>query len=87
MPRRGLISPERRRIFRFWLPLRVVRGHPRLFAGIAVSFLAGILLPDFISPGDKTFDRLERGNLALFHCLWDHDRPGDSAIDPAAGQG
>jgi uncharacterized membrane protein len=45
MPRRGPISPERRRIVRFWLPLRVVRGHPRLFAGIAVSLLAGVLLP------------------------------------------
>jgi hypothetical protein len=22
---------------RFWLPLRIVRGHPRLFAGMAVS--------------------------------------------------
>jgi uncharacterized membrane protein len=43
--RRGLISPERQRIFRFWLPLRVVRGHPRLFTGIAVSLLAGVVLP------------------------------------------
>jgi uncharacterized membrane protein len=33
---------------RFWLPLRVVRGHPRLFAGMAVSFLAGVLLPDSV---------------------------------------
>jgi hypothetical protein len=40
----------------------------------------------FISPSDKAFDRLERGNLALFHCLRHHDRPCDSAIDPAAGK-
>ena len=45
MPRRGPISPGRRRSFQCWLPLRVVRGHPRLFAGIAVSILAGVLLP------------------------------------------
>ncbi|MGH6856123.1 MAG: DUF1345 domain-containing protein [Methylocella sp.] len=31
-----------------WLPLRVVRGHPRLFAGMAVSLLAGIVLPDSV---------------------------------------
>ena len=48
MPRRGPISPGRRRSFRLWLPLRVVRGHPRLFAGMAVSLLAGVLLPDSI---------------------------------------
>lgn len=48
MPRSGPISPERRRSFRLWLPLRVVRGHPRLFAGMAVSLLAGVLLPDSI---------------------------------------
>jgi uncharacterized membrane protein len=48
MPRRGQISPGRRSIFRFWLPLRIVRGHPRLFAGIAVSLLAGVLLPDSV---------------------------------------
>ncbi|MGH6830706.1 MAG: DUF1345 domain-containing protein, partial [Methylocella sp.] len=48
MVRRGPISPGRRRSFRFWLPLLVLRGHPRLFAGIAVSLLAGILLPDSI---------------------------------------
>jgi uncharacterized membrane protein len=46
MPRRGPISPGRRRLFRFWLPLRVVRGHPRLFAGMAVSLFAGVLLLD-----------------------------------------
>jgi uncharacterized membrane protein len=46
MPRRGPISPGRRRSFRLWLPLRVMRGHPRLFAGIAVSLLTGVLLPD-----------------------------------------
>jgi uncharacterized membrane protein len=45
MPGRRPISPWRRRLFRFWLPLRVVRGHPRLFAGAAVSLLAGVLLP------------------------------------------
>jgi uncharacterized membrane protein len=44
MPRRSPTSPGRRRIFRFWLPLRVVRGHPRLFAGIAAGLLAGVLL-------------------------------------------
>ncbi len=48
MPRSGPISPERRRSFRLWLPLRVVRGHPRLFAGMAVSLLADVLLPDSI---------------------------------------
>jgi uncharacterized membrane protein len=48
MPCRGPIPPWRRRIFRFWLPLRIVRGHPRLFAGIAVSLLAGVLLPDSV---------------------------------------
>ena len=37
MPRGGLGSPGRRWMSRFWLLLRVVRGHPRLFAGMAVS--------------------------------------------------
>ncbi|PNE10531.1 MAG: hypothetical protein CR217_13845 [Beijerinckiaceae bacterium] len=37
MPRGGLGSPGRRWMSRFWLPLRIVRGHPRLFAGMAVS--------------------------------------------------
>ena len=46
MPRRGPISPGRRHSLRCWLPLRVVRGHSRLFAGMAVSLLAGVLLPD-----------------------------------------
>jgi uncharacterized membrane protein len=48
MPRRSPNSPGRRRIFRCWLPFRIVRGHPRLFAGIAVSLLAGVLLPDSV---------------------------------------
>jgi uncharacterized membrane protein len=46
MPRRGSFSPGRRRNVRLWLPLRVVRSHPRLFAGIAVSLLTGVVLPD-----------------------------------------
>ena len=48
MPRGDLGSPGRRWMSRFWLPLRVVRGHPRLFAGMAVSLLAGVLLPDSV---------------------------------------
>jgi uncharacterized membrane protein len=48
MVRRRPISPAPRRIFRCWLPLRVVRGHPRLFAGMVVSLLAGVLLPDSV---------------------------------------
>lgn len=44
----GPSAPERRRGFRFWLPLRIVGGHPRLFAGMAVSLLAGVLLPDSV---------------------------------------
>jgi uncharacterized membrane protein len=46
MPRRGPISPGQRRSFRLWLPLRVVRSHPRLFAGMAISLLAGVVLPN-----------------------------------------
>ena len=34
-----------RRLFRRWLPLRVMRGHPRLFAGIAISLAVGMVLP------------------------------------------
>jgi uncharacterized membrane protein len=45
MARPGPISHWRRRLFRFWLPLRVVRSHPRLFAGIVVSLAVGMLLP------------------------------------------
>ena len=45
MPR-GPISPGRRGSFRLWLPLRVVRSHPRLFAGMAISLLVGVVLPD-----------------------------------------
>ncbi|MGH6851780.1 MAG: hypothetical protein ACREDJ_00995 [Methylocella sp.] len=30
------------------LPVQVLRGHPRLFAGIAVSLLAGVLSPDSV---------------------------------------
>lgn len=44
----GRSAPGQRRIFRFWLPLRVVRGHLRLFAGVAVSILAGVLLPNSV---------------------------------------
>ena len=45
MSRRGPFSPGRRDV-RLWLPLRVVRSGPGLFAGIAISLLAGVLLPD-----------------------------------------
>jgi uncharacterized membrane protein len=45
MPRRNPASSWWRRMFRFWLPLRVVRGHPRLFIAVAAGFLSEILLP------------------------------------------
>jgi uncharacterized membrane protein len=48
MVHRDPISPWRRRLFRFWLPLRVVRSHPRLFAGIGVSLAVGMLLPSSV---------------------------------------
>ncbi|MGH8734157.1 MAG: DUF1345 domain-containing protein, partial [Burkholderiales bacterium] len=48
MVRRGPISPGRRRLFWLWLPLRILRGHPRLFAGIAAGLVAGVLLPESI---------------------------------------
>jgi hypothetical protein len=48
MVRRGPCASGRRRGYRFWLPLRVVQGHPRLFAGMGVSLLAGVLLPDSV---------------------------------------
>lgn len=46
MPRRRRVSPWRRRLFRFWLPLRILRAHPRLFGGVAAGVLAEILLPE-----------------------------------------
>ncbi|HUB64207.1 MAG TPA: DUF1345 domain-containing protein [Methylocella sp.] len=45
MPHPNPASSWWRRQFRFWFPLRVVRGHPRLFVGIAAGFLTEILLP------------------------------------------
>jgi len=48
MARGGRSAPGRRRGYRFWLPLRVVQGHPRLFAGMAVCLVTGILLPDSV---------------------------------------
>ena len=46
MPGRRPISPWRRRLFRFWVPFRVLRAHPRLFGGVAAGFLAEIFLPE-----------------------------------------
>jgi uncharacterized membrane protein len=46
MPGRHPISPWRRRLFRFWLPLRIARAHPRLFGGVAAGFAAEIFLPE-----------------------------------------
>ena len=40
------MSPWRRRLFRFWVPFRVLRAHPRLFGGIAAGFLAEIFVPE-----------------------------------------
>jgi uncharacterized membrane protein len=45
MPRHTPASSLWRRMVRAWLPLRVVRGHPRLFVGVAAGFLSEILLP------------------------------------------
>ncbi len=45
MQRRTPMSPWRRRLFRFWVPFRVLRGHPRLFGGIATGLLAELFLP------------------------------------------
>jgi uncharacterized membrane protein len=36
---------RRRRVFRLWLPLRVLRAHPRLFIAAAAGVLAGVILP------------------------------------------
>ena len=33
------------RMLRIWLPLRVVRGHPRLFIAAAAGFVTELLLP------------------------------------------
>ncbi len=69
-------------------PFASCEAIPRLFAGMAVSLLAGVLLPDLRFACDgKAFDRLERGNLVLFHCRWHHDCPGVPAIDPAPRPG
>ena len=45
MARHNSASLWWRRMVRFWLPLRVVRGHPRIFVGIAAGLLSEILLP------------------------------------------
>jgi uncharacterized membrane protein len=45
MPRRNHASSWWRRMFRFWLPLRIVWGHPRLFIAVVAGFLSEILLP------------------------------------------
>ncbi len=49
MPRRGPISPGRRRLFWLWLPWRIVNAHPRLFAGVAAGFGVEFLLPESFS--------------------------------------
>jgi uncharacterized membrane protein len=66
MVRGGPIRPRRRRSFRLWLPLRVVRGHPRLFAGIAVSLVAGILLPDSFRPATRLLIAWNAGTWFYF---------------------
>ena len=66
MPRRGPISPGRRRSFRCWLPLFVVRGHPRLFAGMAVSLLTGVLLPDSFRLGTRLLIAWNAGTWLYF---------------------
>jgi uncharacterized membrane protein len=45
MARHNSASLWWRRMVRFWLPLRVVRGHTRIFVGIAAGLLSEILLP------------------------------------------
>jgi uncharacterized membrane protein len=50
MPSPTPFSKWRRRRYRTWLPLRVVRGHPRLFAGIMVSLAVGMFLPASVRP-------------------------------------
>lgn len=46
MPRRSPLPPWRRRLYRFWLPWRIVRAHPRLFAGVAAGFAVEHFLPE-----------------------------------------
>ncbi|HUI22121.1 MAG TPA: DUF1345 domain-containing protein [Methylocella sp.] len=45
MPNHSPLARWRRRIFRLWLPLRILRGHPRLFIAVAAGAFAEILLP------------------------------------------
>ena len=71
-------------LLRSWLPLRVVRGHPRLFIGVAAVSVAGSFCPA-ASACDPLSDRLECRRLALFHRYRrHHDRPRISA-DPSGG--
>jgi uncharacterized membrane protein len=66
MPRHSPISPGWWRIFRCWLPLRIVRGHPRLFASMAVSILAGVLLPDPFRPATRLLIAWNAGTWLYF---------------------
>ncbi len=49
MPGREPAPSWWRRLFRLWLPLRVVQAHPRLFAGLAAGFAVEIFLPESFS--------------------------------------
>ncbi|MGI8568954.1 MAG: DUF1345 domain-containing protein [Methylocella sp.] len=49
MVRGGPGSPGRRRNFRLWLPLRIVRAHQRLFTAVAAGFAVEIILPESFS--------------------------------------
>jgi uncharacterized membrane protein len=46
MPRPGSAASWWRRVLLQWRPLRVVRGHPRLFIAAVVGILTGILLAE-----------------------------------------
>jgi uncharacterized membrane protein len=43
-----------------------VRGHPRLFAGIAVSLLAGVLLPDSVGVAARRLIAWNAGTWPYF---------------------
>ncbi len=46
MPRPDSVAPRWRRVFLLWLPLRILRAHPRLFIAAAAGVLAGVILPE-----------------------------------------
>lgn len=78
MPRPDAVASSWRRVFLGWLPLRILRAHPRLFIAAAAGVLAGVILPESLRLTTR---------LLISWFVRNHDCPRNTADAAAQGCG